>query len=303
MFSTDEIFQRIVAAADEEFARSSFRVLFFSGLAAGLSIGLSFMARAALTAGLPESTSGVIGNLLYPIGFIFIVMGNYQLYTENTLSPVTLVLTRIASLPALLYIWIVVLAQQRGVLQAPHTVVVQDGAPWLWDHIAPLAGPERIEIIDFYHTAAYLSAAIEALLPPDRRAFWKHLLLNHLKLDDQGVEHLTQVLLCLSADLPERPTNVQEALDYLERYGARMHYAHYREQHLQIGSGTVESAANRLVSARLKQAGMRWNPLHAEAMAQVRAAILSQQRWDHFWNTYRPGPRTYRRKQDFSRAA
>ena len=196
-----------------------------------------------------------------------------------------------------------VLAQRRGVRQAQRTAVVQDGAPWLWDHIAPLAGPVRIEIIDFYHTAGYLSAAVEALLPPDQRAFWKHLLLNHLKLDDQGVEHLTQVLLCLSADLPEIPTDVQEALDYLARYGARMHYAHYRQNHLQIGSGTVESAANRLVSARLKQAGMRWNPVHAEALAQVRAAILSQQAWDRFWNTYRPGPRTYRRKQGFSRAA
>jgi hypothetical protein len=84
-----------------------------------------------------------------------------------------------------------VLAQQRGVLQAQRTAVVQDGAPWLWDHIAPLAGPERTEIIDFYHTAGYISAAIAALLPSEQHAFWKHLLLNHLKQDDQGVEHLT----------------------------------------------------------------------------------------------------------------
>jgi hypothetical protein len=196
-----------------------------------------------------------------------------------------------------------VLAQQRGVLQAPRTAVVQDGAPWRWDHIAPLAGPERTEIIDFYHTAGYISAAIDTLLPSEQHAFWKHLLLNHLKQDDQGLEHLTQVLLCLSVALPERPRDVQAALDYLERYGTRMHYARYREQRLQIGSGTVESAANRLVSARLKQAGMRWNPVHAEAVAQVRAAILSQHRWDDFWQTYRPVPRTYRRKQPFAHAA
>jgi len=108
IFSTDEIFQRIVASADEEMGRSV-RVLFFSGLAAGLSIGLSFLARAALTAHLPDGASTVLGNLLYPIGFLFIVIGNYQLYTENTLSPVALVLTRLASIPALLYIWGIVL--------------------------------------------------------------------------------------------------------------------------------------------------------------------------------------------------
>lgn len=104
MFSTDEIFHRIVAAADEDFSRST-RLLFLSGIAAGLSIGLSFVARAALTGAVPDDTSGLIGNLLYPLGFILIVGGKYQLFTENTLTPVTHVLTRIASIPTLFRIW------------------------------------------------------------------------------------------------------------------------------------------------------------------------------------------------------
>lgn len=104
-FSTDEIFLRVAASADEEFSRST-RLLFLSGLAAGLSIGLSFMARAALTA---QSGSDLVGNLVYPIGFLLIVLGRYQLFTENTLTPVTLVLTRIASLPLLLRNWGIVL--------------------------------------------------------------------------------------------------------------------------------------------------------------------------------------------------
>ena len=109
LFSTDEIFQRIVATADEEFVRSN-RLLFFSGLAAGLSIGLSFVARAAITAAVPGDPSGLVGGILYPIGFLFIVLGRYQLFTENTLTPVTLVLTRIAAIPQLLRVWGVVLA-------------------------------------------------------------------------------------------------------------------------------------------------------------------------------------------------
>lgn len=108
LFSTDEIFQRIVATADEEFVRSN-RLLFFSGLAAGLSIGLSFVARSAITAAVPGDTSGLVGGILYPVGFLFIVLGRYQLFTENTLTPVTLVLTRIASVPQLLRVWGVVL--------------------------------------------------------------------------------------------------------------------------------------------------------------------------------------------------
>lgn len=113
IFSTDEIFQRILATADEEFSRST-RLLFLSGLAAGLSIGLSLVARAAVTAlaggAEPSSAAVLAGNMVYPIGFLLIVIGRYQLFTENTLTPVTLVLTKIASLPLLLKVWGTVLA-------------------------------------------------------------------------------------------------------------------------------------------------------------------------------------------------
>jgi len=105
-FSTDEVFQRIVAAADEEITAGS-RELFFSGLAAGFAITITFLLYASLTA----STGGdpVLSALLYPLGFIYIIIGGYQLYTENTLPPVALTLERLVSIPALLRNWIVVL--------------------------------------------------------------------------------------------------------------------------------------------------------------------------------------------------
>jgi formate/nitrite transporter FocA (FNT family)/protein-disulfide isomerase len=109
LFSTDEIFHRLVIAAEEEFSRST-RLLFLSGLAAGLSISLSFVGMSALSALWPGGPSHLAGSLLYPLGFLLVVMGRYQLFTENTLTPVTLVLTRIASIPRLLHIWGVVLA-------------------------------------------------------------------------------------------------------------------------------------------------------------------------------------------------
>ncbi len=106
-FSADEIFQRVTATAEEEIDRGA-RLLFFSGLAAGLIIGASFFARAVMTAAYPADPTG-LGNLFYPVGFIAIVLGGYQLFTENTLTPVTLVLTRIASIPSLLRLWGIVL--------------------------------------------------------------------------------------------------------------------------------------------------------------------------------------------------
>ncbi len=72
-------------------------------------MALSFVARAAVTASV-GGDSPLAGNLLYPVGFLLIVLGRYQLFTENTLTPVVLVLARIASLPMLLRLWGVVLA-------------------------------------------------------------------------------------------------------------------------------------------------------------------------------------------------
>lgn len=110
-FSADEIFQRILATADEEFNRS-FRLLFLSGLAAGFAMSLSFVGVAALSGLIPgeNGASSAAGYLLYPVGFMFVVLGSYQLFTENTLTPVTLVMTRVASIPAMLRVWAVVFA-------------------------------------------------------------------------------------------------------------------------------------------------------------------------------------------------
>ncbi|AEH36848.1 formate/nitrite transporter family protein [Halopiger xanaduensis] len=106
-FSSDEVFQRIVAAADEE-VTSGNRELFFSGLAAGFAITITFL----LYASLYGATDGdpILSTLLYPLGFIYIIIGGYQLYTENTLPPVALTLERLASLPMLLRHWLIVLA-------------------------------------------------------------------------------------------------------------------------------------------------------------------------------------------------
>jgi len=106
-FTSNEIFQRIIAAADEEITSGS-RELFFSALAAGFAITITFMLYVSLSA----TTGGdpVVSALLYPLGFIYIIIGGYQLYTENTLPPVALTLERLASVPALLRNWSVVLA-------------------------------------------------------------------------------------------------------------------------------------------------------------------------------------------------
>lgn len=109
-FSTDKIFVRVHATAEEE-VDQSVRILFLSGVAAGLSLGLSFTSMSALTAAVPGSSSvaHAVGSLFYPLGFLLIVAGRYQLFTENTLTPVTLTLTGRSSVWTLLRVWGVVM--------------------------------------------------------------------------------------------------------------------------------------------------------------------------------------------------
>lgn len=105
-FSSDEIFQRIIAAADEEITSSS-RELFFSALAGGFAITITFLLYSSMTATMGGNP--LFSALLYPLGFVYIILGGYQLYTENTLPPVALTIERLASIPALLRHWLIVL--------------------------------------------------------------------------------------------------------------------------------------------------------------------------------------------------
>jgi formate/nitrite transporter FocA (FNT family) len=73
--------------------RRSWRTLAFSGLAGGLVMGLTGLSVAAVRAVLgPGSWQDFVSLLFYPTGFIAVIIGRAQLFTENTLYPVLLIL-------------------------------------------------------------------------------------------------------------------------------------------------------------------------------------------------------------------
>ena len=129
-FSWSEIHRRLLASATEEVA-SSRRELFFSGLTAGFAIVLTLIGQAAGLAQFPDNP--FLSSLLFPVGFVYIILGRYQLYTENTLPPVKLVLTRLSSVPLLLRVWSWVLLANvagavLGALLVAHTGVLSPEA-------------------------------------------------------------------------------------------------------------------------------------------------------------------------------
>ena len=69
--------------------------LFWSGLAAGLSMGFSFLTLAMIQSGLPDAPSRrLLDSFGYSLGFVIVVMGRQQLFTESTLTAVLPLLVR-----------------------------------------------------------------------------------------------------------------------------------------------------------------------------------------------------------------
>jgi formate-nitrite transporter family protein len=108
--------------------------LAWSGLAAGLSMGLSLVGKGVLEAQLPPAIGGreLITNFGYALGFLVVVLGRQQLYTENTLTAVvpTLYERTLESVRKLLRLWSIVFAANvAGTLLFALTAATTDMFP------------------------------------------------------------------------------------------------------------------------------------------------------------------------------
>jgi len=104
----DEILQEQIETAMHEHKRSH-KGLFLSSISAGLEIGFSVFLMATLYTlfdGLIHpSAMHVLLAFAYPLGFIFVVIGRSELFTEHTTLAVIPVLNKNASVKSLLILW------------------------------------------------------------------------------------------------------------------------------------------------------------------------------------------------------
>jgi formate/nitrite transporter FocA (FNT family) len=82
-----EIHENIRAPAEEELERPASSLL-FSSLAAGMLIGFTFLSSAFVSHYAADAIKHPLASAAYPVGFIFVIMGRSELFTENTLEPV-----------------------------------------------------------------------------------------------------------------------------------------------------------------------------------------------------------------------
>ncbi|MGO4880714.1 MAG: formate/nitrite transporter family protein [Bryobacteraceae bacterium] len=86
--SASVVHEAIRREGEQELQRSA-SALLWSGLAAGLSMGFSLIAEGLLRASLPDAPwRPLVSKLGYSYGFLLVVLGRQQLFTENTLTPI-----------------------------------------------------------------------------------------------------------------------------------------------------------------------------------------------------------------------
>jgi len=81
------IYETIRREGEDEYERSSL-ALFWSAVAAGGSMSFSMIAMGIIQAHLPDSPARhLVASFGYTVGFVIVILGRQQLFTENTLTP------------------------------------------------------------------------------------------------------------------------------------------------------------------------------------------------------------------------
>jgi hypothetical protein len=184
-------------------------------------------------------------------------------------------------------------AAQVGWDEAQQQLALSDAGQGLEDFAFrnfPLAEP----ILDFYHASEHVAALAAACHSHDPTAAAEQTTAWCHQLKHEGGAALLTVWEQLKVGRwgPARREVYRQQVQYFRNHQHKMDYPRYRAQGWQIGSGPVESGCKRLVTQRLKGAGMRWGERGTDTMCHLRALLLCQpDQWDDFWAA--SGPPTH----------
>jgi hypothetical protein len=176
-------------------------------------------------------------------------------------------------------------AQERGFYQARKRAFLADGAPYNWT-IHRGYFPDFEAIVDFLHVLCYVYLAAWGV-GADEEAQWR-IYVGWMRACWQGrVRGVIEELRVWQGRIGEPPEGeeldskdprrlVAEALSYLSNNEGRMDYPRYRKEGLPITSSLAESLVGES-NARVKSKQKYFNrPDGAEAILQLRAAVLSE---------------------------
>jgi hypothetical protein len=179
-----------------------------------------------------------------------------------------------------------------GAAQAQVVTFTADGAPWIWARLdwvivqVKLDPARVVEVLDWCHAVHHVSLALQASgLSEEERAREYARLRRLLKAGRSRV--VIEELEALAVGRPEDAA-VWREIGYLSRHSeaGRLRYKCFRYRGVPLGSGAIESTIRRVINLRLKGTSLFWEEANAEAVLQLRAAVLSG-RWEERLNRTR----------------
>lgn len=173
-------------------------------------------------------------------------------------------------------------AVEKGYYAAKHVIFLCDGASWL-TKCREKYFPKAIQILDWYHAVEHLWETAKALYGDDDRRCkeWADPLI-HLLWEGQ-VQKVIVRLEQMAVTMQKHQTVLYSLRTYYVGHADYMKYDEYRKNGWYIGSGAIESANKYIVAQRLKQSGMIWSKIGADAMIWARCKYFEGD-WDECWD-------------------
>lgn len=168
-------------------------------------------------------------------------------------------------------------ASRRRFTQAQRTVVLGDGALWIWS-IAQELFPRAIQIIDRFHVKQHLSDVSKAIYGNDSKAASDWARRRHEELDSGRLADLLRAV----RRHADRSDEARKCLQYIHRNRERMKYPAFEALGVCTSTGVVEAGCKVAIGTRLKRAGMHWSTTGANSIIALRCCRLSN-RFQDFW--------------------
>jgi len=177
-------------------------------------------------------------------------------------------------------------AQARHWTQAADTIVLGDGAAWVWNLAREHFFDSR-QAVDWYHAKQHLYQAAALVAGEGTPAAERWLTESETCLFEGQADQIANRLDEAAMHKRKVAKDLRQQAGYFRDNQRRMQYLELREDGYPLGSGMVESACKQF-RMRFTGSGMRWSRPGAERLLPVRAAIMSH-RFDAFWaEVYRP---------------
>lgn len=167
------------------------------------------------------------------------------------------------------------LCLRAGIRERDRVVVIGDGAEWI-DQTAEMLFPQATRILDYYHASqrVWAVAHLKWREGSPLASRWAEKKLSQLKAGQISPVISSMRMLKIKGEEAEKVR--ASAIRYMKGRQAQMKYGQYREAGLPIGSGAVESSCKQVVTARCKQAGMRWSEAGVDAILALRSFVLNE---------------------------